>query len=115
MKTIFCLAIASLVFAATSEAQLIKTSLTLTVRDDLGNTADGVSVKLFENETDYTAEKNPAAEGTTDKKGVVKFKELKAIAYFVIARKGDKDNAGGGEKIGKLEANKFNKATIIIQ
>lgn len=96
-------------------AQLIKTSLTVTVRDELGNTAGEVSVKLFETEADYLAEKNPAAEGKTDAKGVVKFKNLKAIAYFVLARKGDKDNAGKGEATGKLEENKFNKVTIIIE
>ncbi|MEJ0057847.1 MAG: hypothetical protein WDN75_20695 [Bacteroidota bacterium] len=35
-------------------------------------------------------------------KVVIRFKNLKAIAYFVLARKGDKDNAGGGEQTGKL-------------
>ena len=98
-----------------TQAQIIKTSLTLTVRDELGNTVEGVSVKLFDNEADYTAEKNPSEEGTTDAKGVIRFKNLKAIAYFVLARKGDKDNAGGGEQTGKLEEKKFNKATIVIQ
>lgn len=107
--------VAILLFIPSSQAQLFKTSLTLTVRDELGNTAEGVSVMLFENETDYNAEKNPSAEGTTDAKGVVKFKDLKAIPYFVLARKGDKDNAGGGEKTGKLEDKKFNKVTIVIQ
>lgn len=95
--------------------QIIKTSLTVTVRDELGNTAEGVNVKLFEAESDYLAEKNAAAEGTTDAKGVIKFKNLKAIAYYVLARKGDKDNAGKGEATGKLEENKFNKVTIIIE
>ena len=104
-----------LLIAGTSHAQLIKTSLTLTVRDELGNTVDSCAVKLYVNEADYTAEKNPAAEGATDKKGIVKFKDLKAIAYYVLARKGDKDNAGGGEKTGKLEEKKINKATIVIQ
>lgn len=95
--------------------QLIKTSLTLTVRDEAGNTVEGASVRLFEKEEDYLAEKNPASEGTTDEKGVVKFKNLKSIPYFVLARKEDKDNAGGGEQTGKLEEKKFNKATIVIQ
>lgn len=98
-----------------SQAQIIKTSLTLTVRDELGNTVEGASVILYESESDFNAEKNPSAQAPTDKKGVVKFKELKAISYFVIVRKGDKDNLGAGEQIGTLEANKFNKATVIIQ
>lgn len=111
---IYSFLISSLVVLS-AQAQIIKTSLTLTVRDELGNTAKEVSVKLFEKEADYTAEKNPSAEGTTDAKGVVKFKNLKAIQYFILARKGDKDNAGGGEKTGQLEEKKFNKATVVIQ
>jgi hypothetical protein len=95
--------------------QLIKTQLTITVRNDLGNTVEGVSVKLYEKEEDYTKETNPVAEGLTDAKGVVKFKELKAIPYFVQAEKGDQNNFGGGEQTGKLEANKINKVTIVIQ
>ncbi len=102
-------------FVSVTEAQIIKTSLTLTIRDELGNVVEGASVALFENEPDFNSEKNPVAQGVTDKKGVVKFKELKAISYYVISRKGDKDNMGGGEQIGQLEANKFNKATVIIQ
>ncbi len=115
MKKYTSIVIIILIALVAAQAQIIKTSLTLTVRDELGNTAEGVSVKLFENEADYTAEKNPSEEGKTDAKGVVRFKNLKAIAYFVLARKGDKDNAGGGEKTGTLEEKKFNKATIVIQ
>jgi hypothetical protein len=100
---------------AVSAFQLIKTTLTITVRDELGNTVEGAKVQLFENEADYTAEKNIAAEGVTDKKGILKLKELKAIQYYVIVRKDDKDNSGGGEQTGKLEAKKINKVTIIIQ
>ena len=117
MKTvifIFALAMVQLSFKH-EPAQLIKTSLTLTVRDELGNTVEGASVKLFEKEEDYTKETNAVEEGTTDKKGVVHFKKMKDIAYFVLAKKGDKDNAGGGERIGKLEKDKFNKVTVVIQ
>jgi uncharacterized protein (DUF2141 family) len=98
-----------------TEAQLINTSLTLTVRDELGNTVGGVEVRLFETEEDYLKEKNVAFSAVSDSKGVVKLKKLKAISYFVIARKDDKDNSGGGERIGTLEEGKFNKATVIIQ
>jgi hypothetical protein len=100
---------------AVSAFQIIKTTLTVTVRDELGNIVEGAKVQLFENEADYTAEKNVAAEGVTDKKGILKMKELKAISYYVIVRKGDKDNSGGGEQVGKLEEKKINKVTIIIQ
>lgn len=97
------------------QAQIIKTSLTVTVRDELGNTVEGATVTLFETEANYTEEKNPVTTGTTDKKGVIKFKDLQAISYYVIVRKGDLDNAGAGEQVGKLEANRINKATIIIR
>ncbi|NOT74080.1 MAG: carboxypeptidase regulatory-like domain-containing protein [Cyclobacteriaceae bacterium] len=105
-----------ILFAAlAAQAQIIKTSLTLTIRDELGNAVEGATVSIFENQEDYTAEKNAAETGTTDAKGVIRFKNLKGIAYYVLARKGDKDNAGGGEQTGKLEEKKFNKATIVIQ
>jgi hypothetical protein len=45
----------------------------------------------------------------------VKLKKMEAISYYVIVRKGDKDNSGGGEIIGKLDEGKFNKVTIVIQ
>ena len=95
--------------------QLFNTSLTVTVRDEVGNTVAGAAIKLFETEENYTQEKNAVAEGVTDAKGVFRFKKLKPAAYFVLAKKDDKDNAGGGEKIGKLEEGKFNKVTIVIQ
>ena len=96
-------------------SQILNTSLTITVRDELGNTVSGAEVRLFETEEDYLKEKNVAFSGVSDSKGVVKLKKLKAISYFVIASKDDKDNAGGGERIGTLEEGKFNKATVIIQ
>lgn len=116
-RIIFLLSMVGLGLTAftSAETRLFKTSLTLIVRDDVGNTVEKASVKLFEKEEDYLKEVNAAAEGDTDAKGVVKFKDLKAIAYYVLVRKDDKDNAGGGEKIGKLEEGKFNKATVVIQ
>ena len=115
MKKFFVL---SLVLVAISlveaKSQIIPTSLTLTVRDELGNTVEGARVKLFQKEKDYLEEANVCFEGVTDKKGVVKFKRLEPRSYFVIARKGDSNNAGGGEQTGKLEPGKFNKATVII-
>lgn len=95
--------------------QIIKTQLAVTIRDELGNTVEGAKVTLFEKEEDYNSETNPVMDGVTDAKGVVKFRELKAVTYFVLAKKGDKDNAGGGEQTGKLEANRINKVTIVIQ
>jgi len=115
MNSIIKLSFAVVAVVAVSAFQLIKTSLNVTVRDELGNTVEGATVQLFENEDDYTKEQNVAATGTTDNKGYVKLKELKPISYYVIVRKDDKDNAGGGEKTEKLEAKKINKVTIVIQ
>ncbi len=89
--------------------------MNLTVRDEVGNTVEGATVQLFEKEEDYIAEKNVAVEGTTDAKGILKLKDLKAMSYFVIVRKDDKDNSGGGERTGKLEEKRINKVTIVIQ
>lgn len=115
MKRIL-LSLAAVAFLmATLQFQIIKTQMSVTIRNELGNTEDGVTVQLYENEEDYKAEKNVVAEGTTDEKGVAKFKELKAISYFVLAKKGDKNNFGGGEQTGKLEAKRINKVTIVIE
>lgn len=115
MKTSFRILLALSFFVLVSSFQLIKTTLHLTVRDEVGNTVEGASVQLFETEEDYNAEKNVAVEGTTDAKGILKLKDLKAMSYFVIVRKGDKDNSGGGERTGKLEEKRINKVTVVIQ
>lgn len=98
-----------------SSFQLIKTTLHITVRDELGNIVEGATVQLFETEDDYLKEENIAIEGATDKNGIVKFKDLKPIAYYVIIRHEDKDNSGGGERTAELEPKRINKVTIVIQ
>jgi hypothetical protein len=115
MKTSFKLFSALAFILIVSAFQLIKTSLNVTVRDEVGNTVEGATVQLFEKEEDYTKEAHVVAEGVTDKKGYLKLKELKPMSYYIIVRKGDKDNSGGGEQTGKLESNRINKVTIIIQ
>jgi ABC-type Na+ efflux pump permease subunit len=115
MKPFKYLTIYAAALALLMAFQIVKTTLHVTVRDELGNTVEGATVKLFEQEDDYLKEQNIAAEGVTDKKGVLKLKDLKAIPYYVIVRKDDKDNAGGGEQTGKLEGNRINKVNIIIQ
>jgi hypothetical protein len=116
MKPIFIILFAFAHFSFVAKpVQLFNTSLTVTVRDEVGNTVAGASIQLFESEENYNKEKNPVASGITDAKGVFRFKKLNAAPYFVLAKKDDKDNSGGGEKIGKLEEGKFNKVTIVIQ
>ena len=115
MKRITQLSLLTILIVGLSGFQLIKTTLHVTVRNDLGNTVEGATVRLFENEEDYTQEENAAAEGTTDAKGVAKFKDLKAIPYYVLVEKDDLNNFGGGEQTGQLEARRINKVTIVIQ
>ena len=115
MKKAFPILTAAALLVVCSAFQIIKTSLGVTVRDEVGNIVVGATVQLFEKEEDYTAEKNVAVEGVTDDKGYIRFKDLKNISYFVIVRKDDKDNSGGGERTGKLEEKKINKVTIVIQ
>jgi hypothetical protein len=99
----------------TLQFQIITPPPNVTIRDELGNTVEGATVTLFETEDDYKNEKNPAGEQTTDDKGLARFKDLKAISYFVLVKKGDKNNFGGGEQTGKLEAKRINKVTIVIE
>jgi hypothetical protein len=115
MKRILFISLISIFAISVISAARIKTQITITVRNDLGNLEEGAKVQLYEKEEDYKAETNAAFEGYTDAKGVVKFKEVKPIVYFLLARKDDKDNFGGGEQTGKLEENRINKVTVIIQ
>jgi hypothetical protein len=110
MKTLF---LALLLVA--NGSQLIKTQLHITIRDGLGNTVEGASVTLYNTAEDYDKEQNPVQTGTTDAKGIVKFKELKTQEYYVLAKKGDMNNFGGGEKTGALVENRINKVNIIIE
>jgi hypothetical protein len=113
--TLVLLGLIVLTSFTTSSKQIIKTQIHITVRNDLGNTVEGASVKLYEKEADYKKEENVVAEGVTDEKGVVKFKELRAISYFILAEKDDLNNFGGGEQTGKLQEKRINKVTIVIQ
>jgi hypothetical protein len=98
----------------TSFAVYLKTSLTITVRDDAGNLVAGASIKVYSNRENWEKEVNPILEGTTDEKGVAKFKDVSITNAYILVRKDDLDNTGGGEMT-KLESGKFNKITVIIQ
>jgi uncharacterized protein (DUF2141 family) len=115
MKKLFQFMFMACLLISLAAFQIIKTQLTITVRDGLGNTVEGATVRLFEKEDDYKNEENAAAEGTTDAKGKVKFKDLKAIPYYILAEKEDMNNFGGGEQTGKLEANRINQVNVVIQ
>ncbi len=102
-------------FSHESKAQLFKTKLKVTVVDKLGNVVDDAKVILFKSKADYDKEINEVQPfKLTDGKGRVTFKNLEPIEYYIIVRKGDLDNFGGGEKISALSEGKVNKATIVI-
>lgn len=116
MKRILSALVILCVAMAFKSDQLFKTNLKITVRNELGNVEEGVSVQLFKTEEDYRNETNPATEvQMTDSKGDVKFKDLEPIIYFVNAEKGDKNNIGAGVQTDTLQEGKLNKITIIIE
>lgn len=98
-----------------AEAQIFNTKLRITVLDKLGNVVPEAEVTLYASKEDYTKETNPVhPTELTDDKGRVTFKKLDAQSYYVIVRKGDMTNIGGGEIISELEEKKLNKANVII-
>lgn len=97
------------------KGQIITTQLQVTVIDELGNFVEGAEVKLFLSEKDYRSDENLAFVGKTNEKGRVKFKEVKTVAYFIDARKGDQNNNGKGVQTGVLTKGKVNKVNTVIE
>ena len=98
-----------------SSATLLKTSLRITVLDELGNIVEGAKVDLYDNEEDYNSSENAVQESQlTDEKGRVTFKNLDKKKYWVNVEKGDKNNYGAGVEV-MLEPNKINKSNIVIE
>ena len=111
---IFLFLIATMSLAAAQG--LLKTSLEITVRNTLGNTVEGVEVKLYKDYKDFESETNEVTEMLmTDNKGKVLFKGLESLPYYVSAVKGDENNFGDGEMVNELIENRKNKVTIIIR
>ncbi len=107
---------AAFIILACAPAQIMKTSLRVTVLDEVGNAVEGATITLYENEKDYRSSQNPAAEAVlTNNKGIAKINELKAKAYFIDVRKDDKNNNGAGIQTNVLQANRINKVNIIIE
>ena len=99
-----------------TSAQIIKTSLRITVLDEVGNPVEEATVVLYETEEDYRSESNPVTKpGKSDAKGRVKFSDLEEKSYFVQAVKDDKNNDGRGAQISPLSAKKQNRINIIIE
>ncbi len=115
-KTVFFTLLVVLIAGSGFEVnEPLATSLKITIRNDLGNTESGVLVTLYKSKEDFQKEENFVQKGYTNEKGVVSFKGLNAVAYFVSAVKGDMDNYGAGVQTNPLDANRINKVTIIIE
>ncbi len=94
----------------------LPTSLSITVIDNLGNFVEGATVTIYETEEDYRNSVNPAAEPQlTDKKGRVKFKNLKSVSYYIHAIHNDKTNIGEGVQTAPLTEGKLNKVNTVIE
>ena len=101
---------------ACAPSQIMKTSLRITVLDELGNPVEGANVLLYANEADYRSSANPITEkAVTNNKGIAKISDLETKAYFVDVRKGDKNNNGGGIQTEVLQSGRINKLNIIIE
>ncbi len=115
-RNILILFFAAILVIACAPAQIMKTSLKVTVLDELGNTVEGASIVLYANEKDYHSSENPVKPvALTDKKGVATIKELEGKPYFMDVSKGDKNNVDAGVQTNKLEANRINKLNVIIE
>jgi len=104
------------IILSTSFQGFLKTSLDITIRDRLGNTVEGVKIKLYKTYEDFNNDTNFIAEPLqTDSRGRVLFKNLEPIPYYISAVKGDANNYGDGEMVDTLIENRRNKVTIIIR
>ncbi|SRR5450759_1993260 len=92
------------------------TSLELTLKDDLGNSVSGASVKLYSSQTDWNNDLNQV--GTTqfsDASGKVKFSDLSNINYYWFAEKDCKNNVNGAvTTTSALTANVNNPLNVIL-
>ena len=114
MKRISIIILVGLVFGI-AHAQLLKTSLRITVLNELGNPVDSVSVTIYSTETDYKNNQNPVLPTQySNAKGMVTFKILEEKTYYIDALKDDFNNYGGGIKTDTLLAGRINKINTII-
>ena len=114
-RTLALALIATLIMAAKPATGFLPTKLKVTVIDELGNVVEGATVKLYETEEDYRADENAAfGPAISDAKGLVKFKALKPMAYYIYVEKGDQRNDGAGVLTAVLEEGKVNKVNVVI-
>lgn len=110
------LLLSAITLLSCASAQIMKTSLRITVLDELGNPVEGAAVVLYANEEDYNSSENPVSEKVlTNNKGIAKISDLESKVYFVDVQKGDKSNFDAGTRTNVLESGKINKVNIIIE
>ncbi|MCC5920410.1 MAG: carboxypeptidase regulatory-like domain-containing protein [Cyclobacteriaceae bacterium] len=104
-------------FPFASQAQLLNTSLEITIRNETGNTVEGATVRIYETEEDYNNKKHELQQAQlTDKKGRITFRQLGGEkTYFIHAEKDDRDNYTLGTQTEPLKKGRKNKTTIIIE
>ncbi|NJN28242.1 MAG: carboxypeptidase regulatory-like domain-containing protein [Cyclobacteriaceae bacterium] len=118
MKKALSILIISFLVIATSQskAQVLATSMRITVLSSMGNLVENAKVTVYANQEDYENEENAVAgPAFTDAKGRVTFKNLDEKEYYVQVISGDKNNYGDAERTGKLIKGKLNKFNIVIQ
>lgn len=117
MKRILVLASIFILCSAfvSSSSQLIKTQLFVTVVDEIGNVQPGAKVTLYKTQEDYENGANGIGPKKANHKGKVRFLGLKKTSYYILAKKGKKDNTLGGEKVKDLNEGKMNRVNIVIE
>ncbi len=92
-----------------------KTSLKITVSDDLGNKVSGASVAIYETLADLQDDLHRIGSSVTNVNGEVTFTDLKAIKYYWFAEKGCKNNAfGSAVTVNSITANITNTTTTVL-
>jgi uncharacterized GH25 family protein len=115
MNLIVLLVLVNIV-AFDAKAQMMSTSMRITVLSSLGNNVENAKVTVYENQKDYENEENAVAgPAFTDEKGRVTFKNLEEKQYYVQVVKGEENNYGDAEQTSKLKKGKINKFNIVIQ
>lgn len=99
-----------------AELRFLPTKLKITVLNELGNPVPGTAVTLFATKEDYKQEVNRVLPtDTTNADGVVTFKGLEPMSYYVHATMGSKSNIGAGVLTSPLMEGRVNKVNTIIE
>jgi hypothetical protein len=94
----------------------VNTSLEISLKDDLGNSVTGATVKLYSSESNYLNEGSQVQTSkTSGSNGVVLFENLTSIKYYYNAEKDCLTNAFGAvTTTNNLSANYKNTVTVVL-